>query len=232
MTNLPRRIKLMTKKETMQCRKVKAVIRYHKPKMTTEPERYFHHLLILFYPWRCESDLRGPDGSFSSKFRDRTVIEIIETNRIKFEPCAEAVDAALQCVQNNPQYSLYGEHFNASGEQENSEVQNQSNCLGEDLCEDEQLAEDIALGSEGENLRVVVSDFPLVGISEYHASEVSDDDFRAMVRCLNDRQRDAFEFILTWCRKKWKSLGSEKVQSPDAIYVFITGGGLELARVI
>ena len=123
-TNLPRRIKLMTKKETMQCRKVKAVIRFHKPKMTTEPERYFHHFLILFYPWQCESDLRGLDGSFSSKFRDRTVIEIIETNRIKFEPYAEAVDAALQYVQNNPQYSLYGERFNAFGEQENSEVQN------------------------------------------------------------------------------------------------------------
>ena len=54
---LPKKIKLMTKKETMKCRKVRAVVRFHTPSKTTEPEKYCHHLLMLYYPWRQESDL-------------------------------------------------------------------------------------------------------------------------------------------------------------------------------
>ena len=36
--NLPTKVRLMTRNETMKRRKVKAVIRYHKPNRTTEPE--------------------------------------------------------------------------------------------------------------------------------------------------------------------------------------------------
>ena len=48
----PQITSLMNTKENMKCRKVKAVIRYHTPNKTKEPERYFHHLLMLYYPWR------------------------------------------------------------------------------------------------------------------------------------------------------------------------------------
>ena len=46
----PTEIKLMNKNEYMKCRKVKAVIRYHTPNKTKEPELYFHHLLMLYFP--------------------------------------------------------------------------------------------------------------------------------------------------------------------------------------
>ena len=64
---LPKKIKLMTKKETMKCRKVRAVVRFHTPSKTTEPEKYCHHLLMLYYPWRQESDLLGHDNKYSTK---------------------------------------------------------------------------------------------------------------------------------------------------------------------
>ena len=47
---LPKKIKLMTKKETMKCRKVRAVVRFHTPSKTTEPEKCCHQLLMLYYP--------------------------------------------------------------------------------------------------------------------------------------------------------------------------------------
>ena len=47
---LSKKIKLMTKRETMQCRKVRAVVRFHTPSKTTEPEKYCHHILMLYYP--------------------------------------------------------------------------------------------------------------------------------------------------------------------------------------
>ena len=46
-SRFPNKIKSMTHKKTMKCRKVQAVIRFHTPSKTIEPEKYFHHLLML-----------------------------------------------------------------------------------------------------------------------------------------------------------------------------------------
>ena len=58
---LPDKIRLINTNEVMKCRKVRAVIRYHKPNKTKEPELYFHHLLMLYYPWRDETHLLSTD---------------------------------------------------------------------------------------------------------------------------------------------------------------------------
>ena len=50
-SQLPPRIKLINSNEIMKCRKIRAVVRYHTPNKTKEPENYFHHLLMLYYPW-------------------------------------------------------------------------------------------------------------------------------------------------------------------------------------
>ena len=57
-TCLPPKIKLMGRNEYMKCRKVNAVIRYHTPNKRKEPELYFHHLLMLYFPWRRNRALR------------------------------------------------------------------------------------------------------------------------------------------------------------------------------
>ena len=49
-SQLPPKIKLLNSNEIMKCRKSKAVLRYHTPNRTKEPEKYFHHLLMLYYP--------------------------------------------------------------------------------------------------------------------------------------------------------------------------------------
>ena len=72
----PQITSLMNTKGKMKCRKVKAVIRYHTPNKTKEPERYFHHLLMLYYPWRKESDLIAADQSY--------VQEVVELNKSVF----------------------------------------------------------------------------------------------------------------------------------------------------
>ena len=38
--------------ETMKCTKIKAVIGYYTLNKRKEPEVFFHHLLMLYYPWR------------------------------------------------------------------------------------------------------------------------------------------------------------------------------------
>ena len=79
--NYPRRIKLLNKNEYMKCRKVKAVLRYHTPNKTKEPEVYFHHLLMLYYPWRDENSLLANDGTYMTTFLKPDVQTVVENNR-------------------------------------------------------------------------------------------------------------------------------------------------------
>ena len=85
----------------MKCRKVKAVIRYHTPNKTKEPEQYFHHLLMLYYPWRQETELLGNEQTYLSKFYEPEVQAVVERNKNTFEPDSDAVIEALETLRNS-----------------------------------------------------------------------------------------------------------------------------------
>ena len=58
----------MNSKEKLKCPKVKAVLRYHIPNCHKYPEKYAHHLLFMFYPFRNEQDLQSVNsGTYSEK---------------------------------------------------------------------------------------------------------------------------------------------------------------------
>ena len=80
-TGLPDRIKLANSKEIMKCRRIKAVIRYHTPNQRKEPEKYFHHLLMLYFPWHNEQELFGEDQTYISKFYEPDVQEVASTTQ-------------------------------------------------------------------------------------------------------------------------------------------------------
>ena len=91
----------MNGKEIMKCRRlVKDVIRYHTPKKTKEPDRYFHHLLMLYYPWGQETGISKPKTEDRRpKIEDRRLknrrlkTEDLEINLMK---CAERLFSTLK----------------------------------------------------------------------------------------------------------------------------------------
>lgn len=97
----------MNTNEKMKQRKIKAVTGYHKPNKHKEPELYFCHLLMLYYPWRHEGTLLDSDDTYVSKFYETNVKNIVEHNREMFEPDAEAVTEALECLRNNQNDIIY-----------------------------------------------------------------------------------------------------------------------------
>ena len=72
-----------------------AVIRTYKHSKTKYPEKYFHSMLMLYYPWRTEdSFLEYGDGSFESMFHN--VQQIVSNSKSKFEKHAEIFEEAAQ----------------------------------------------------------------------------------------------------------------------------------------
>ena len=58
-TNYPKLIPLTSTKDKMQCHKVPFVLRYDVPNKEKYPEKYYYHLVQLFYPFRDETELKG-----------------------------------------------------------------------------------------------------------------------------------------------------------------------------
>ena len=59
----PMKLLIMSdKKEILECRKVKAVLRYHVPNQHKRPEEYAHHILFMYYPFRNEVELYETDS--------------------------------------------------------------------------------------------------------------------------------------------------------------------------
>ena len=65
----------------MKCRKIKAVIRYHTPNKRKDPEKYFHHPLMLYFPWRNEQEVVGENHTYISKFYEPRVQEVVQRNK-------------------------------------------------------------------------------------------------------------------------------------------------------
>ena len=114
-------IRLINTNEKMKHRKIKAVLRYHKTNKQKEPELYFHHLLMLYYPWRDKGSLLGDDNTYMSKFYEPNVEAIVEQHREMFEPDAEAVTEALEWLRNNQGGIIHS--YDSFGAQENADIQ-------------------------------------------------------------------------------------------------------------
>ena len=71
---------------------------YHTPNKREEPENYFHHLLIPYYPWRNEDTLVGSKGTNLPKLNESEVQAVVEQNRALFEPDANAISETMKAA--------------------------------------------------------------------------------------------------------------------------------------
>ena len=118
---LPKSFSLMTSGTRFHLRRVPAVIRFPSIKQNDDPEKYYHHLLVLYYPWRHESELKGGDGSYSSKYEEEEVQNFVLSQRSKFEAEADGIDKALKARKeelNNEQFTQWFENSEDQRERE------------------------------------------------------------------------------------------------------------------
>ena len=217
-SSLPSRIRLMNGTEVMKCRKVKAVIRYHTPNKTKEPEKYFHHLLMLYYPWREETELIGNQQSYMSKFCETNVQALVEQNKNMFEPDSDAVMEALEILRNN---DITLQSYDSFNDQENEDIQSELR----DHSNNDESFNNLPPEHLGNNGQTSSDQCTSGAIATYiQPSDISDDDLRQSVRSLNKEQRKAYDIVLTWCRTKVKNMNCIKPEKVDPIYLFITGG--------
>ena len=173
----------------MKCRKIKAVVRYYTPNKTKEPEKYFHHLLMLYYPWRNEDALIGSEETYAPKFYESEVQLVVERNRATFEPDADAISEALAALRNSEGNNIV-HSFDSLNDQENEDLK--FHMQGNDENDEESFNEQAPLHLAFNSNSACPSAVPTVACF-LQPTEISDDFLRDSVRSLNTKQRIAYK---------------------------------------
>ena len=79
--------------ETMRCHQVRRFLQYHVSNKLSLPEKFAHHVLLLFYPFRDEKELlSGFPPLYQNKLQEQGFQDVVNTNKIKFELYGDLVD--------------------------------------------------------------------------------------------------------------------------------------------
>ena len=195
----------MNSKEKLKCRQVKAVLRYHVPNCHKYPEKYAHHLLFMFYPFRNEQDLMSDNsGTYCEKLQEPGVIDIINRNKQVFEPYGNLVESALLNLRTN-----LASNQDSYANQENDEVEElleTVNALAEDPTEDAVVLDDTCVPS---------TTAPII---------MSDNELNTKILSLNQKQREYFEVVYNWARRFVKHFSSLTNTKINPLHIFLTGG--------
>ena len=88
--------------ETMKCRKVKRVLKYHVPNKDIYSERFAHHFFFMFYQLRAEEELwTGNPPTYQNILACPSVLSAVNKNRQKFEPYADISEEAFSNFNHN-----------------------------------------------------------------------------------------------------------------------------------
>ena len=197
-TDLPNRIPLMSSSEMLKCRKVKQVLRYHVPSKNLHPEKFSHHLLFLFYPFRDENDLKL-NGSYCEKLAIKEVIDVVNQNKLFFEPDSDKIDQALIRLSDT-QENL--EKPDDQRNNSNTEKEIECNTLADNV--------EILFGTAQSSLPTTYYILP-------------EDELSTMICSLNKLQRAVFDEVFTWARNKVMCRQADQLDlHPKRL--FITGG--------
>ena len=199
----PPSIPITSANEKLKRRKVPYVLKYHVPNQHTHPEKYAHHLLLMYFPFRNENELKL-NNSYAEKVNSSNVLEIINLNHINVEPYALLVENALERLSTNQ--NAYIDFF---GQQENDEI---NDTINENLHNEEFLDDDLTCN------------FPESGFSCSTHPVFQDSLINESIRSLNVKQKQIFHVIHKWARNYVKNLSSKHVKYIKSSHIFLTGG--------
>ncbi|XP_072048518.1 uncharacterized protein [Amphiura filiformis] len=198
-----------------------AVIRYPRVSIHRDKERYHMNMLRLYLPHRRKQIKPESYETYESyHLQGRVTIngeivsvqEIVQHNMKEFEPDNGALDNAWDALQEIPDLQDAWNALNPQGEQQQQDDRLERN-LYEDS--DDELAEiEIPELQQPQQQR---QDLPRCAI-ETCRPEITEEQAESMMRQLNNKQRQLFNYVTKWCNDK----ASDHTISP--FHFFLTGG--------
>ena len=94
-----KKAKLRISGETMRCLKVRPILRYHVPNKLLSPEKFTHHVLLLFCLFRDEKELlSGFSPKYQNKLQEEGIQDVVNIKKMKTKPYGDLVDHDLMRI--------------------------------------------------------------------------------------------------------------------------------------
>ena len=219
------RIKLKDGLGYMRKRKVSSILRTRHFKVATEPERYYHAKLILYFPWTNENQLIDGYETYQHSYQDK--IDIITSNAEPFNEECDIFDIDLD------------------DEHESGLIETAWDLVAPSIAKDDELTHKIGFTTLQKNTEIhnvsgrftsTAPELPSDALSKlYHQAAnrqfMGSSEYRRHIRGLNLKQRELIMYNRQWCKNyihKYR-LG----QRIDGYRVFLSGcGGTGKSHVV
>ncbi|XP_019628628.1 PREDICTED: uncharacterized protein LOC109473188 [Branchiostoma belcheri] len=226
-TTKQERIQLQKGLGVMYKRRRPAVIRFHKEK--EEGESKYRHLLMLYCPWRNEDQLMSDFDSYEQHYQ--AVKDIIDRNEDLYTVKTTRLDEAMDNMDNIGAPEHAWDMLGPGAQQQQAEQEE------EGICDDRSIgAEDLQHNADLTDNR---NQDNVDRHAELHArytaeatkSLLSLEEYREMMRALNENQRNIVNYHRQWCKATVIALKEHK---PLPTYrLFLSGpGGVGKSHVI
>ena len=220
----PKVITLRNELGQMRKRKRHCIIRFHKEKK--EGEEKYRNLLMLYYPWRSETiDLKGEFASFKEHYEH--VKATVHANESKFSFNVEELDRAFDDLQRNGPPEDAWDDVAPNVEFQQAEQEAEGMVQERELPEEDQF-QNIDLDPQSSSRHHELHNrFK----AELDKTLMNPQEYRAMMRSLNRKQREIIRIHRKWCKDSIIALKNK--QTVPQYTIFLSGpGGVGKSHVI
>jgi len=204
------------------------------PIMTPEShgDDYYYHLLLLYYPWRQETqDLLGDHTTAQEALlAKRDQLQFLNSEHNAF---GEEVQQAIQ--QLSEMQNIYGDNVYApvapNAVQHTLEVEAESGGF-DPIYDTEENVEQAALVESDGTREVSAQDYGDIQAALFDDRDnnllsrlrMTDHEYQEKVSSLNDTQKVAFDHVVQYTRARHQYFMRETDTLPEPLHLFITGG--------
>ena len=200
-------------------RKQQAILCTRRYKIKTEPEKYYHSKLLLYYPWNHEDDIISTYQSYHDSYISKH--HIIHENAQKFNEDCVAFDIYLQDLENNiSQFAWEMVAPNIAQDDRTTNVQGFYT-----LQNREEGKEDTTHGVSHDNTRNTTDTLCMLYAKAAKRQDMNFDDYCTHMRNLNTNQCHIVMYNRAWCKSYINAL--RHGQNQKGYRIFLSGLGVQ-----
>ena len=198
-------------------RKEQAVMRARRYKVHSEPEKYYHSKLILYYPWNNEDELIAGFKSYYESYIAKC--DSVRENSKLFNDDCEAFDITDSELDGDIPSSVWDLVAPAVAQDDAD-----TSKLGHKTLQKGCDGEDVSKGLQGGAVEYTTRD--TLSKLYSHAAKQHDMSFReycSNMCSLNNEQREIVMYCRSWCKKYIHNYRSGR--KLDGFHIFLSGSG-------
>ena len=163
------------------------IIRFRNYRLASDPENYFRERLMLYVPWRTESNIKQGHATYESCFQAH--LEQVQQQMLKFEPMSSVINETMDQIRQDYQdqnHSMLAPSVQFEEEQYESHMP----CRNQhDIAEEPDLPFDIgpSLGLQPSSMQDLIDVVPNV---------LTDQDYHKLIHSLNEKQFQFYTHIM------------------------------------